>query len=557
MKLSCFGLWSSCVSVWAFCSLFPARPQTTNMTNRPTPHTRAAFDITVQSAMTDCNDVSVHSFAPLIRKATASSVHYVTPAASPNQSISSTLSGHLSRRNQPSSTINSPIPTKQRFTGFPSAPVSPTKPIIATKKGSLRALDAAPPVKKEDDEQSQVSFGTAARRFAKKNTVVSPEKMGRSFVPAASRLPSLPKEEEKEETLVVPTTRRFSIGCASLVPTCPAETSSLSVAQVETAEPNRAARRGSMGNTNCFYDPRMAPTVPQTLQNCNELATSKVFLSRFNAAAAVIQKIARGKADRAVADQHRIIQQQNQAAARIQLLARLVIQDKFAMKNKAATKIQAFARGWGRRLTSQVCTLELQLQAIEENRVRELAAIEAWKAKEMIAIRMKYEEQAARTDAKARQNQETLDQANEIISYLRKSNARLRSKNETLRSAIDQLMAENKMLQEQSSKYDNFKELTDTMGKINSENSTIIRILAEFEGRKLCLEDAIEKRDDHIMFENRVGRLYLNAMQAIVLAVEDVCEDEELVFLVEEMCLQVDKCKGLEETERDFSESAL
>lgn len=293
--------------------------------------------------------------------------------------------------------------------------------------------------------------------------------------------------------------------------------------------------------------------------NCNnELATSKLFLSRFSAAATTIQKIVRGTAERKKADQLRIIHKSNQAAAQIQALIRRVNQRKLAQKDSAATKIQAFIRAWHTRLNLRVYNLEFQLQKIETTRTRQLAVIEEWKEKEMKEIRQFYGKQAARTEAQARQSQETLDKANKIISLLRRSNKKLRDKNEVLKAAIDQMLEENQMLVEQSSKFGKEgKELLDGMFELNSENTMMINLLAEFEERKRDFEKAIESRDDNIMYENRVGRLYLNTTQALVVAIEDGCDDHELLNVVEEMYLKLDvKSKGIEETEFDLSESA-
>ena len=175
----------------------------------------------------------------------------------------------------------------------------------------------------------------------------------------------------------------------------------------------------------------------------------------------------------------------------------------------------------------------------------------------MQAIRQKYFDPAAVTEAQLQRNKEKIERSHAIINHLRKENKKIRDKNEALRSAMDQLMGENKMLEEQSLKYRQVKGQVNGMVKVNAENETIVGLLAEMEDRKVFFETAIASRDDRIMFEVRVGRLYLNIIQAIVLCLEDKCDDEDLVFLVEELCLQVGHGIGLEETERDVSVSEM
>lgn len=224
-------------------------------------------------------------------------------------------------------------------------------------------------------------------------------------------------------------------------------------------------------------------------------------------------------------------------------------------RTKAATQIQAVVRRLAIAPILKVLQLEFQLRTIEKARISELRAIDEWKAKKMRVVREKYEAKVSIITEQERKTAETVDAAILHISHLRKVNARLRAKNETLRSAIDQLLVENKMLNAEASKYSNFRELTASMSKADKDNSLKRFMLDEFESRKVALEVAIESRDERIMLENKIGRLYFNATKSIVLHMENTCHDDSLVYTIEDMCLELEnRCSGLDETECDGSE---
>lgn len=254
----------------------------------------------------------------------------------------------------------------------------------------------------------------------------------------------------------------------------------------------------------------------------NVFASSKVFQARYNAAARTIQKIF-----------------QVFVARRAVAILRLAAYE-LACRHKATEKMQALVRGWQMRLRLQEYKLEFQLRCIEKESVRELADIQKRKVKKMNAIREKYQAKAAKQRTTELQNQESVDTGSEVILYLRKINAEQRASNETVRSAIDQLMAENKMLNDESKKFVDFQELTTCMDAASTDQNLLVAMLSEFELRKAAFEEAIENRDERIMFENRVGRLYFNTVKDIVVAVEESCNDTDLVYEVEALCLELD-----------------
>jgi hypothetical protein len=294
-----------------------------------------------------------------------------------------------------------------------------------------------------------------------------------------------------------------------------------------------------------LVDTKAASTSPHA--NGNKFAFSKVFQTRYNTAATTIQKRVRWMCAQRTFAQLQLLAQQEAEQHRIQ-------QELLRQKHQAAIKIQSVARSWSVRLNMQVYKLEHQLKVIERSKARDLAAIAQWKADKKKAIHEKYKARLVKQEESDCLVQDTLNKASQVIGYLRKMNARQRVKNDTLRAAIDQLLAENQMLNEESTRYTNFREITDSMSKASTNKTVLLSVLEEFEQKKLAMESAIERRDDRIMFENRVGRLYFDAIRGVTVLLETSCTDEDLVYSIESMCLELErKGHGLDASEYENS----
>jgi hypothetical protein len=285
----------------------------------------------------------------------------------------------------------------------------------------------------------------------------------------------------------------------------------------------------------------------------NEFVNHKVFQKRYNTAATTIQRVLRGFFARSQVAQTR-------SAIHTQILVRQRLQDRANQKQAASVMIQARVRGWRCRLRIQVYKLEHKLRMIEQRKERDMLDLLVWKEQEMERIRQSAQSLSEEVNQKICKNQEMLEKADKIIKYLRKENKKLRDKNDALQVAINLLWEENKIMEKQTLEYKVFSERMNDMLVVDHENKALTGLLAQCEERKVEFEEAIVCRDERIMFENKVGRLYLNGIQAIVLAIEDACVDDDLVSLVEELCLHCNipgsGC-GLDETELDISERML
>ena len=280
--------------------------------------------------------------------------------------------------------------------------------------------------------------------------------------------------------------------------------------------------------TTKIYTPLSSPTKG----NQNEyLTNNKVFQKRYNFAATTIQRVYRGR-------MHRSRLVRIVSAVRIQTVVRKYMHERIVQKYNASTLLQKLFRGFATRLRSKVYQLEHQLHQIQQCHARELHAIQQKKEEELQSINELIGQEHVKYMKEKSQRQNTIDEANRIIKYLRKENKKVRDKNEALRVAIDQLIEENDMMERQAREYKEFTANLDQMKVLDNENNTLTFIIEQFEQRKTQFDDAIEKRDEFIMHENKMGRLYLQQIQQMVTLIEETCIDPYLVTYIEDLCIK-------------------
>jgi IQ calmodulin-binding motif len=281
------------------------------------------------------------------------------------------------------------------------------------------------------------------------------------------------------------------------------------------------------------------------LKSCGELADNSVFLHRFHVAATTIQCVVRGNAGRRAA---RMAKKERQTRH----TALLVL----ARRDKAATKLQAMTRGAMLRSHFACRKLVIQLERIELAKRRELDEIQAWKNEQTRLIKADFDKKRSALQKKAKKQQADFDMAKKIINYLRAENKKLRERNEALRSAIEKMIAENKLLSKESSSVSlNCGKLSSGMMQINGQNGFLKSVAQQMEKQIEAFEEAIQIRDDAIMTENRMGRGYFNSIQSMVLTIDDVSDDSNLIDKIDEMYEKMHNNRGLEETERDLTEN--
>lgn len=262
-------------------------------------------------------------------------------------------------------------------------------------------------------------------------------------------------------------------------------------------------------------------------------------------AATQIQKVQRGRCGRRAA---LVAGEEQRRKHALQLMRE--------MQGDAAVKIQAMTRGALLRSHFAVRRLELRLERIESNKQRELAEIEADKKQQLRKLKVEFEKKRSVLLKKAEKQQADFDMAKKIINYLRAENKKLRGKNEALRLAIQNMIAENKLLSKQSNSVSLTSEkLSFGMMQVNDQNEFLKSLAKKMEGQIEAFREAIQLRDDAIMTENRMGRSYFNSIQSIVLAIDDTSDDDKLVEEMDDLYSKMHHGKGLEETERDLTDN--
>jgi IQ calmodulin-binding motif len=447
---------------------------------------------------------------------------------------------------------------KVGLTNPSSQPPMQQRPTLPTMEPlDTDVLPSTTPIKRAAASRVQrdLSFRTLAQRFATTNKIKSastsvataktsllPTKPKTSKVlSSVQQLPTITDCEPRDlspqrPSIVFETEQRRNSTGASI-----AESADKAVNVKISAIASDQSRRSSINKGEITLVSLMSPVAAKkiytplsspakgTQSDC--LSNNKVFQKRYNAAATNIQRVYRGHIHRY--EVARII-----SAVRIQTIVRQYVQQRIVQKYNAATLIQKIFRGFATRLRSKVYQLEYQLHQIQQCHARELLDIQQKKEGEITSINEVIGQEHLKYMEEKQKLQNTIDDANRIIQYLRKENKKVRDKNETLRVAIDQLIEENDMLERQADEYKEFAANLDQMKTLNDENAALISIVEQFEQRKQQFDDAIEKRDEFIMLENKMGRLYLHQIQQMVALIEETCIDPYLVAYIEELCIK-------------------
>lgn len=268
------------------------------------------------------------------------------------------------------------------------------------------------------------------------------------------------------------------------------------------------------------------------------LITSKVYLHRFHEAAIAIQRIARGFLCRKTITRNKAAIIYYASVVCIQKAIRSFLQRMTQNQTVAAVKVQTVFRGWSYRVHSQVFLLTRKIELIESLRNQELAAIEQGRNKEIRMLKQELVKQQSAAALREKGQDELLKQSERIIKFLQRENKKLREVNDAMHSDMKLMYKENKLMERkrltvgvQGCALD--KDMKQVYGQIHE----LEHICQQCEHQKKLFEAAIAVRDDYIMGENRLGRLFLNTIQKIVLDLEDRCAESDLVYKVEELCL--------------------
>jgi IQ calmodulin-binding motif len=269
-----------------------------------------------------------------------------------------------------------------------------------------------------------------------------------------------------------------------------------------------------------------------------KLLSGKVFLRQFHGAAIVIQRNVRGFQCRKKVSLYKETLQYNSFAAHIQKTIRCYLHRRLLLQTATVVKVQAAFRGWSYRVQSRAFLLTRKLEWIEARRKQDLAAIEQNKNKEVSIMKQELAKQRSAAAVRERKLGALVEQSGSVTTFLRRENKRLREANEALYSKMKLLHKENKLLETQNLTVGvQGSALGKNIKHIHSSVQQLEYICQRCEIQKKQFEAAIFIRDEYIMAENRLGRIFLTCNQRMVLELEDRCQESDLVFQVEELCL--------------------
>jgi len=239
---------------------------------------------------------------------------------------------------------------------------------------------------------------------------------------------------------------------------------------------------------------------------------------------------------------------------------------------KAATRIQALARGYIQRpkyraavlkkqeeedLGNQLKDMKTQLQEAEEKRKQDIEDAKFTFEQEMEEYKEKLEDQL-RAEAekvnKSAQQQTLIDESGKIIEYLRKENMKLRQQCETMKRDYKSLKENNSRLMEANASASNsFNQLNDHAKGLNATNARLIKNVDTYKKQLVKMKEDLKNRQAFYLAEAHARVAYQKTLARIVSQVQDKSRDAQLV---EDVVIWALECEAEAKSERAALENA-
>lgn len=239
---------------------------------------------------------------------------------------------------------------------------------------------------------------------------------------------------------------------------------------------------------------------------------------------------------------------------------------------KAATKIQAIARGWLQRpkyraalikkkededLSNQLDKMKDQLTEAEDQRKQELEDAKFQFEQEMEAYKEELEEKLMNEASKhsdSANKQTLIDESGKIIEYLRKENMKLRQQCETMKRDYKSLKENNARLMEaNASASSSFNQLNDHAKGLNATNGRLIKNVDTFKKQLVKMKEDLKNRQAFYLAEAHARVAYQKTLARIVAQVQDKSRDAQLV---EDVVIWALECEAEAKAERAALENA-
>ena len=204
----------------------------------------------------------------------------------------------------------------------------------------------------------------------------------------------------------------------------------------------------------------------------------------------------------------------------------------------AATLLQKMVRGKCARTNYYVRQLEMKLQALNEQRLREVQAVQADQEHQKVLVRRKVTQKQASLLKNLLDTKKTASQGSELINYLRQENKKLRQKNEKIAASIHALKVHNEQLESLTNETgENHNLLGTHYDKIQETNTLLLSVVPQYESKIEELQGALEVRQQYCDVENKMKVLYMKLIGTVTEMMEqDYSHDPELIQEIMQYC---------------------
>ena len=210
-------------------------------------------------------------------------------------------------------------------------------------------------------------------------------------------------------------------------------------------------------------------------------------------------------------------------------------------KTKSAILIQKMMRGWWQRVKFQLVWLQHRLDTRDSRKKASLERVAQKTEKRKAALKEKMEAKAKKELEKVTIEQKTAEEGQQIISYLRRENKKLRSKNEKIHQASGVLKHNNDRLESvNKTTEDGFSTLNAHAKTIKETHDKLQVVVPKYKLGIEKLEEAVEERRQYCLAEHTIKLLYVKLLGKVVEMVEDSVNDTKLVDEIVGYCLEVE-----------------
>jgi hypothetical protein len=214
--------------------------------------------------------------------------------------------------------------------------------------------------------------------------------------------------------------------------------------------------------------------------------------------------------------------------------------EKNTKNNAAAVQIQRITRGGWQRLKFRIALLQNKLDAREQRTAAAIANVRErlQQRKEKYLKRMKARAKAEKE--KVAFQSANVAEANQVIGFLQEDNTMIRTQNEELYQASNELKLENERI-ECSNQHllAHCSQLEDHVKTLKDTNDRLLDVIPQYKESIDYLQNAIELHQVYSLSEYLLKVNYIKYTGTITQEVDNRCEDDKLVDEIAGYCLAI------------------